>query len=369
MRPQIKTWLARLAEERLLLVLLLSLPLVFWGSPLPWQQLPGLVDWSTLAALTGLLLLSRGLEFSGYLTLLAHSLVARLTTQRQLACLLLLLAAFLSALITNDVALFITLPLTLALARLIDLPVIRLAIFQALAVNAGSSISPLGNPQNLFIWQKSGMGMLEFVQMMLPLSSGLLVLVLLMLPLAFRKQPLEKHPENTSVSTNSGLFWLSLSLFIPFLLLAEAGWALLAGGLLLGIYLLAYPRLLLKLDWLLLLIFLLMFLNLGLLASFTWLQNLGEQLELWPGGFFTAGVVFSQLLSNVPATLFLHHFTDNWQALAWGVNVGGFGLAIGSLANLIALRLVKLPGIWKEFHLWSLAALFLSLLFVGLMFL
>lgn len=367
MRPLLRTWLARLLEERLFLILLLSLPLLLWGSPLSWQERFDLIEWTTLSALTGLLLLSRGLEFSGYITLLARKLISRLTTQRQLACLLILLAAFLSAIITNDVALFITLPLTLVLARLTPLPLARLAIFQALAVNAGSSISPFGNPQNLFIWQKSGISFIEFLQMMLPLSSGLFLVVLLLIPLAFRNQPLEHLQQLETTNKYPRLFWLSLLLYAPFLLLAEAGWALPAGGLLIGIFLIFYPRLLLGLDWLLLLIFLLMFLNLGLLASLPSLQNLGEQLDQWPGGIFTAGVVFSQFLSNVPATLFLYNFTDNWQALAWGVNVGGFGLALGSLANLIALRLVKIPGIWKEFHLWSFTTLFLSLLFIGLM--
>ena len=367
MRPLLTPWLVRLAEERLLLFLLFSFPFLWWGSPLTWQQLPGLVHGSTLAALAGLLLLSRGLEFSGYLTRLAHTLLTHIKTQRQLAMFLVLLAAGLSTLITNDVALFITLPLTLALARLLDLPLIRLTVFQALAVNAGSSVSPLGNPQNLFIWQKAEMGLFEFISMMLPLSTGLLVMVLLLIPLAFTRQPLQPLAQPLTSQKNPRLFWLSLLLFLPFLLLAEAGWALLAAGALILIYLLLYPRLLLKLDWLLLLIFLLMFINLGLLASLSWLQHLGDQLERWPGGIFSAGVVFSQLLSNVPATLFLHHFTDDWQSLAWGVNVGGFGLAFGSLANLIALRLVKLPGIWKEFHQWSLAMLLLSLALTWLM--
>src|SRR5690554_6797570 len=75
----------------------------------------------------------------------------------------------------------------------------------------------------------------------------------------------------------------------------------------------------------------------------------------------TASVVVSQFISNVPATILLASFTDDWQALAWGVSVGGFGLAIGSLANLIALRLARVEGLWREFHLWSLPALVLAL--------
>ena len=66
-------------------------------------------------------------------------------------------------------------------------------------------------------------------------------------------------------------------------------------------------------------------------------------------------------MSNVPAAIFLAPFTDDWRGLAWGVSVGGFGLAIGSLANLIALRLARQPGLWLEFHLWSVPMLILAL--------
>ena len=86
------------------------------------------------------------------------------------------------------------------------------------------------------------------------------------------------------------------------------------------------------------------------------------------GGLFTAAVLLSQLISNVPAAILLAEFSSDWRLLAWGVNVGGFGLAIGSLANLIALRLAGEPGLWLRFHVWSIPVLLLSwLLGLGLL--
>ena len=85
----------------------------------------------------------------------------------------------------------------------------------------------------------------------------------------------------------------------------------------------------------------------------------------WPGGDISVGVLLSQTVSNVPATLLLAEQSE-WQPLAWGVSVGGFGLAIGSMANLIALRLAHQPGIWTEFHRWSLPMLGLAWLFAVL---
>ena len=64
------------------------------------------------------------------------------------------------------------------------------------------------------------------------------------------------------------------------------------------------------------------------------------------------GAVLSQGISNVPAAIMLAEFTKDWRALAFGVSVGGFGIAIGSLANLIAVRLSSERGMWMPFHLY-----------------
>lgn len=105
----------------------------------------------------------------------------------------------------------------------------------------------------------------------------------------------------------------------------------------------------------------LMFVNLGLLARLPFMPPLVDVLLALPGADIAGAVVLSQVISNVPATIFLAEFSDHWYALAWGANVGGFGLAIGSLANLIALRLGRQPGLWLAFHGWSLLMLLISL--------
>ncbi|MCS5961287.1 hypothetical protein LNP74_26120 [Klebsiella pneumoniae subsp. pneumoniae] len=73
-------------------------------------------------------------------------------TERQLAIFMVLAAALLSTFLTNDVALFIVVPLTLTLKKWCAIPVNRLIIFEALAVNAGSLLTPIGNPQNILLW-------------------------------------------------------------------------------------------------------------------------------------------------------------------------------------------------------------------------
>ncbi|WP_207888597.1 SLC13 family permease, partial [Pseudomonas sp. 30_B] len=109
-----------------------------------------LVDWQTVATLAGLLMLTKALELSGFLMWLAHRIVHRGRSERALAALLVVFAAAVSVWLTNDVALFVVIPLVLSLRELTPLPFKRLVIYIALAVNAGAIATPLGNPQNLF---------------------------------------------------------------------------------------------------------------------------------------------------------------------------------------------------------------------------
>jgi Na+/H+ antiporter NhaD/arsenite permease-like protein len=110
----------------------------------------------------------------------------------------------------------------------------------------------------------------------------------------------------------------------------------------------------LKIDWLLLLIFVFMFIVLRSVAALPLVHQTVSGLGLaTPLRAYAAGAVLSQAISNVPAAIMLAEFTKDWRALAFGVSVGGFGFAIGSLANLIAVRLSNERGMWLPFHLYA----------------
>lgn len=351
----------RLREEWLLLLLLALLPGLLWQVPTAPAQMAALVDWKTIGALAGLMVLSRGLELSGVIDLAGRAVLRGLRTERGLAAALVLFAAVLSAVVTNDVALFVTVPLTLALSRLVVLPLGRLVILQALAVNAGSTLSPVGNPQNLFLWQLSGAGFGEFVLAMLPLGGAMLAILLALVPLAVARRRLALTGPAAPLPLRRGLMAVSLAAYPLFLALVNAGLAVAAAAAVIALYAAAFRAVLRWVDWPLLLVFVLMFVDLGLLGRVPAVAAAMPAAMDLPGGAFTAGALLSQVMSNVPAAIFLAPFTEDWRALAWGVSVGGFGLAIGSLANLIALRLVREPGLGWRFHLWSLPMFALSL--------
>jgi Na+/H+ antiporter NhaD/arsenite permease-like protein len=355
--PLFRRVLRRLQEETLLAIMLAVFIPLFWLAPVSADGLAALVDWKTIGALTGLMVLSRGLEASGFLAYTGRRMLAEIRNERTLAVVLVLFSAALSALITNDVALFIVVPITLSLGLVAYLPIGRLVIFEALAVNAGSAVSPIGNPQNLFLWQISGASFTEFLMSMIPLSLCLMLLLLIAVPLGFSKKEIVLKQIDTGPEINRKLLIISLLLYPVFLILTDQGLAMYAAAGVTLLFLFISREVLLGVDWLLLLVFIMMFVDLGLLATLPSVAAQANYIDVLPGGIFSAGVILSQVMSNVPAAIFLEAFTDDWQLLAWGASVGGFGLGIGSLANLIAMRLARGQARWTEFHMWSVPLL------------
>ncbi|MXN74407.1 citrate transporter [Burkholderia sp. 4701] len=353
--PAVRRWLGWLAQEPVLSALAIGLILLQWMRPQPFAVLANRVDWQTVATLAGLLMLTKALELSGCLMWLAHRIVHHVHSERALAMLLVVFAAALSMWLTNDVALFVVVPLMVSLRALTPLPFRRLVIVVALAVNAGSVATPLGNPQNLFLWQLSGVSFGSFVLTLGPLAIALMALLLAVTACAFRAKPLDLSGDAIALPMERMHALVAAVLFVAFVLLADAHRAL-PGLIAVAVVLFAVRRdAVLRIDWLLLLIFVLMFVVLRSAAALPAVHDAIAQARLdTPLRVFAAGALLSQGISNVPAAILLSEFTRDWRALAYGVSVGGFGIAIGSLANLIAMRLAKEPRMWLPFHLVSI---------------
>ena len=310
-----------------------------------------LVDWQTIGALAGLLAITQGVERSGMLQAAAQRLLGRVTNLRGLALLLSAAAALLSALVTNDVSLFLLVPLTRVLATQAHLPLARLVVLEALAVNAGSALTPIGNPQNLYLWHRSGESFLGFMGMMAPTVAVMLFWLFVAVWLLAPKTSITLKPAPDAATVQPRLLALAGVLFVAFVIALDRHWLLAGLGLVFGAFLLFYPRVLRGVDWALLAIIALMFVDLRQLAE---LPAIAALLKQWPihEGWraYLAAIAASQVISNVPATILLDGTVRDLPALAAGVSVGGFGCVLGSLANLIALRLARLPHGLREFH-------------------
>lgn len=314
-----------------------------------------LVDWQTVGALAGLLVITQGVERSGMLQAAAARLLSRTSDLRGLVMLLTASAALLSALVTNDVSLFLLVPLTRVLAAQAHLPLARLVVLEALAVNAGSALTPIGNPQNLYLWHRSGESFAGFVTMMAPTVAIMLFWLFAAVWLLVPRIPVALKPAGDTTPVQPRLLALAGALFVGFVIALDRHWLLAGLGVVFGAFLLLYPRVLLRVDWALLAIIALMFVDLRQLAALPAVATLVGQ---WPIGegwrAYLAAIVSSQFISNVPATILLDGYVRDLPALAAGVSVGGFGCVLGSLANLIALRLAKVPNGLREFHRLSI---------------
>jgi Na+/H+ antiporter NhaD/arsenite permease-like protein len=365
----LKTALQRLKHDHLLqALLLLALALAIYDPRSPRAYLNWL-DVPTLSGLTGLLVLTQGVRLSGAIQRWALQLVARLHSVRVLAIALVLLSAALASVLTNDVALFLIVPLTLAVDSIARIPRQRLVIFEALAVNAGSTFSPIGNPQNLLLWQHSGLSFPEYVAALAPAGAILLGLLLGMCVFAFPAQRLQLDETAMPPPPLNAPLAIAATLFLAGMVAAlQWGFAWQAALIVLAIGLLFFRRALIGVDWMLLVTFAAMFVGLGHLAAVPAVNAHLHALD-WrdPRVLYGGGIALSQIISNVPAAVLLKDYAHAITLLAIAVNVGASGCMIGSLANLIALRLDGSPRIAWKFHAWSVPFLLASAVLIGLL--
>ena len=354
----LRQFLRPFLRDRFLHLLLLIGLIVSFFVPFAPARWPDAIDWHTIITLSGLMMLTKGVELSGYFDVLGRRMVKGFASERQLAMFMVFGAALLSTFLTNDVALFIVVPLTITLKKLCGIPVTRLIIFEALAVNAGSLLTPIGNPQNILLWGRSGISFAAFIWQMLPLAAVLVLSLLFLCWFFFPARALHYQAREQQHQWKPRLVWTCLVLYLVFLASLELHverWGLLVAA---AGFLIVARNVLLNIDWSLLLVFVVMFIDVHLLIQLPALrENLPGVTQFSSGGLFLLGVGLSQFISNVPSTILLLNYVPPSMLLAWAVNIGGFGLLPGSLANLIALRMAGDRRIWWRFHLWSLPLL------------
>ena len=333
------------------------------------------IDWNTLCILFALMGVVAALRSCGVFSTLGGILCRRFRSVRALSAVLVSLCFFFSMLITNDVALLTFVPFTIALlAPVADGgTVMRTVILQTIAENTGSMLTPLGNPQNLFLFQQLELPLARFLAVMLPytaLSAALLTFGVLLLPrrhapptaagsgaksIACACEPQlprdainaatvqqsatvphirhSAHPLPLSVRIGIYTALFVLCLLAVFRVLPKP----VAAAAVLVVLLFVDRAILRRVDYMLLLTFGAFFVFTGNIAHIAPLRALLERAV--SGHEFTAAILVSQGISNVPATLLLYPFTEDTRALLAGVNAGGLGTLVASLASLISYKL------------------------------
>lgn len=304
----------------------------------PDGQYLGYIDFRTLALLYCLMVVVAGLRGAGLFSSLAHTLCLRAGTVRAIGLILTALCFFSSMLITNDVALLTFVPFAVVVLGLAhqEKELAWVAVMQTVAANLGSMLTPVGNPQNLYLYSYYGMSAGNFFSATLPvwgLSAVLIALLCLALPKGSIDVELGEEP---GLDKRSVVVYFALFAVCLLVVLRVIEWPVML--IVIVAALLFYDRkLLLKADLLLLVTFVCFFVFAGNLARIESVSALLRR--LLSGRELLAGAAASQIISNVPAALLLSGFTDNARALLLGVDIGGLGTPVASLASLISLKL------------------------------
>lgn len=337
---------------------LLAVISIFFVSPS--KNYISYIDFRVLALLFCLMAVVRGFSSIGVFTRLGTMLLTHVHSLRMLSALFIFLCFFFSMLITNDVALITFVPFTILVLSMAEqkkflIPVI---VLETIAANLGSMLTPLGNPQNLYLYTISGLSIGAFVRIILPysfVSAILLLIFILFLPkdtVSTTTAANTANSTNTVTASNTSnviceavkarknpriLFTAYLILFLLCLLtvLHILPYQIMFLLVLTGFLLLDY-RVLKDVDYFLLLTFLCFFIFIGNMKQISLVHELISKLLVHHEVLM--GIGASQIISNVPAAILLSGFTDDYSALLIGVNLGGLGTLIASLASLISFK-------------------------------
>ena len=309
----------------------------------PDEAYLGYFDWKTLGCLFCVLAVASALRLMGAFDRAARAVIARFRSPRPLALALVLTTAGLSCMATNDMALIMMLPLSAATLMGANLPRLVAPVFvlQSLAANLCGMIVPFGNPQNLYLYSYYGLGLGDFLATMaLPFALSTISIVACTWWLCGRTD--SSSPSDTRnlampmplgrrrLAAYGLLFALTLLAVFRIVPVAAAVATVAAALAALD------RRALAAVDWGLLATFACFFVFAGNLARVPEVSAWLSPLMADHGLLVSAGL--SQIISNVPAAVLLSHFTGTWQPLLAGVNIGGAGTLVGSLASLITLQ-------------------------------
>ncbi len=348
----------RFVEKELLLTTLLILyAILTFLDPSLIKRSLNLIDWGSLSTIISLFIISRGLELSGLFGKIAPKIVSfSKGSEVKLLILIALISALSSTVIMNDTAIFIFVPLALTISRIAEIDIAKIVTIIAIAANVGSALTPIGNPQNIIIWRNYHVPFWKFIICMLPFVS-LWILILLFLILMSGKKAVIEIPPIPKIRVKRRLIFTSLFLLIITIFLAESKYPIFGLVLTVLVMLIVSREAIFSLDAGLIAIFALIFVDFKEIST---LISFGSKIShLSPESMILLSAFLSQIVSNVPSTVMLLSAKPSWLPLAIGINLGGTGLIIGSLANFIAIRLSGIS--LKRFHKLSLPFFLLAL--------
>ncbi len=328
------------------------------------------IDFRTLAILFCLMVIVAGMRTIGVFDCIAQNLLKRVKSVSGIVTILVMLCFFLSMIITNDVALITFVPFAILILNKFsdevrDHWLIPCVVMQTAAANLGSMMTPIGNPQNLYLYGKAQLSTGAFFKLMLPYTALSFALLLIWIGIHASKNA--NHINRSANSDSKETITLETQgrkisdkrRLVVYLILFFL--SLLAVGRIISIWVVLIcvlvwatvcdRKLVRSADYALLGTFMALFIfigNLGRIPQFcSFLQSLIRTREV------IIAVAASQVMSNVPAAILLSGFTNQYQALIIGTNLGGLGTMIASMASLISFKYISRENALLRWHYFA----------------
>jgi Na+/H+ antiporter NhaD/arsenite permease-like protein len=295
------------------------------------------INFKVLILLFNLMIVIGAFERLKLLDKIAVGILTKHKSLRMVSLIMISLCFISSMFITNDVALLTFVPLTLIIAKKAEFDPMKTVILETLAVNIGSSFTPMGNPQNLYLFSYFNIGISTFFKVTIPfVIIGTLWMYLLNIRIP--NIDLKFHLDDIKIKDKKNLA-IYCSLFIFILLsvfnLVDYRIAFIVTVL---VSFIIDKSLFREVDYFLLLTFVCFFIAIGNLSNMTIINNFMRDFLTDNKNVYFSSILLSQIISNVPCAILLSKFTNSWKEILAGVNIGGMGTIIASLASLISYK-------------------------------
>lgn len=296
------------------------------------------IDFKVIILLFNLMILVAGFNDLKVLDSIATSLLKRCTSLKSLTYMIVFLTFFSAMIVTNDVALITFVPLTLIIGKKANINILKAVIFQTLAANLGSALTPMGNPQNLFIYSYFNINILDFLKITLPL---VLLSVIFLIFIIFRekRESISFKVEKIKIENKRGIIIYSVLFFITLLSVFHLIDYRISFVITIISIISFNKNLFKKVDYSLLITFVAFFIFIGNISSMSEIKEFMINILSSEKSTFISSIISSQFISNVPATMLISAFTPYYKGLLLGVNIGGLGTIIASLASVISYKL------------------------------
>lgn len=296
------------------------------------------IDFKVLILLFNLMVVVAAFKELKVLDSIAIRLLKKCNTYTSISLALVFITFISSMIVTNDVALITFVPLSIVIAKKANINVLKIVIFQTLAANLGSSFTPMGNPQNLFIYSFYNLNPIDFFKITLPIVI-LAVLFLVLLVCKDKKINLSLDLEDVKIDNKRDVYLFGGLFLIILLSVFHVIDCKVTFLITIIMILFLNKKLFSKVDYSLLITFIGFFIFVGNISTMDLVKNFMEGILGSPQSTFLSSILSSQVISNVPATMLLSGFTNHFKELLLGVNIGGMGTLIASLASVISYKI------------------------------